>query len=293
MGQTRMRDNDLYSRGPIYWRRKATNAAMTVTVVLSALLAIGLLFAILGYVLLQGIGAVNLDFLTQLPKPVGETGGGMANAIVGTLILVAIACAIALPVGILSGVYLAEFGRNRLAWTIRFVTDVLTGIPSIAVGIFAYALIVLPMRSFSAIAGGVALAIIMIPIVTRTTEEMLLMVPHSLREASLALGIAEWRTILRVVLPAAGAGITTGAMLAIARAAGETAPLLFTALGNRYWHSDLWHPIAALPLQVFAYAIAPYDDWHAQAWAGALVLVALVLILSVAARIAGRNRNAR
>ncbi len=225
--------------GLSYWRRKGVNAATSSLVHLSALLAIGLLFAILGYVLLQGMTAVNLDFLTQLPKPVGEPGGGMANAIVGTLILVAIACGIALPTGILAGVYLAEFGRNRLGTAIRFVTEVLTGIPSIAVGIFAYVLVVLPMRSFSAVAGGVALAIIMIPIITRTTEEMLLMVPNSLREASLALGIPEWRMIMRVVLPAAGAGITTGAMLAIARAAGETAPLLFTALGNRYWHSDL------------------------------------------------------
>ncbi|MCL5263911.1 MAG: phosphate ABC transporter permease PstA [Chloroflexi bacterium] len=288
-----MREQNSRLRGWNYWRRKATDTVMTGMVILSTLLAIGLLFAILGYVLLQGITAVNLDFLTQLPKPVGEPGGGMVNAIVGTLILVAIACAIALPTGILAGVYLAEFGRNRKGTAIRFVTDVLTGIPSIAIGIFAYALIVLPMRSFSAIAGGVALGIIMMPIVTRTTEEMLMMVPNSLREASLALGIPEWRMILRVVVPTAGAGITTGAMLAIARAAGETAPLLFTALGNRYWQTDLWHPIAALPLQVFAYAIAPYDDWHAQAWAGALVLLALVLLLSVAARVASRNRYAR
>ncbi|MBI2953808.1 MAG: phosphate ABC transporter permease PstA [Chloroflexi bacterium] len=281
------------SRGFNYWRRKATNTVMSGVMILSALLTVGLLFAILGYIMLQGVSALSLDFLTQLPKPVGEPGGGMANAIVGTMVLVAIASGIALPVGILAGVYLSEFGRNRLGTAIHFVTDVLTGIPSIAVGIFAYALIVLPMRSFSAIAGGVALAIIMIPIVTRTTEEMLLLVPGSLREASLALGIPEWRMILRVVVPTAGAGITTGVMLAIARAAGETAPLLFTALGNRYWHTDLWHPIAALPLQIFTYAIAPYEDWHAQAWAGALVLVALVLLLSVAARIVGRERYIR
>ncbi len=274
-----------------YWKRKVINAIMTAIVALSALLAIGLLFVILGYVLFQGITALNLDFLTQLPKPVGESGGGMANAIVGTLILVALACAFSLPIGILAGVYLAEFGRNRLGTVIRFVADVLTGIPSIAIGIFAYALIVLPTHSFSAIAGGIALGIIMIPVVTRSTEEMLLMVPNSLREASLALGIPEWRMILRVVVPTAGAGITTGAMLAVARAAGETAPLLFTAFGNRYWQSDLWHPIAALPLQVFTYAISPYDDWQAQAWAGALVLVTLVLLMSIAARFISRNRN--
>lgn len=277
-------------RNSKYWRRRTVNGLASVLVIFGAVVAIGVLFAILGYVLIQGGAAVNLTFLTQLPKPVGEPGGGMANAIVGTIILVAIACGISIPTGILAGVYLSEFGENWFGTSIRFVADVLTGIPSIAIGIFAYALIVLPMHGFSALAGGVALGIIMIPIVTRTTEEMLQLVPNSLREASLALGIPEWRMISRVVLPAAGAGITTGAILAIARAAGETAPLLFTALGNRYWQSDLLHPIAALPLQVFTYAVSPYEDWHAQAWAGALVLVALILLLSVAARILSRNR---
>jgi phosphate transport system permease protein len=288
-----MREQTLQTSKSGYLRRKITNNIMSGLVILAAVIAIGILFAILGYVLIQGGSTVSLNFLTNLPKPTGETGGGMANAIVGTLILIAVACAVSMPTGILSGVYLSEFGDNRFGTTIRFITDVLTGVPSIAIGIFAYALIVLPMHGFSALAGGIAIGIIMIPIITRTTEEMLRLVPTSLREASLALGVPEWRMILRVVLPTAGAGITTGVILAIARAAGETAPLLFTALGNRYWQTDLLHPIAALPLQIFTYAISPYEDWHNQAWAGALILVILILILSVSARLISRNKYAK
>lgn len=273
-----------------YWRRKATSAVMLGAMGVAALVAVGVLAAVLGYVLLQGGSALDLDFLTQAPRPVGEPGGGMGNAIVGTLILVGLACLLGLPVGIGAGVYLAEYGRqSRLATVVRFTTDVLTGIPSITIGLFAYSLVVLPMRSFSALAGGVALAIIMLPTVTRATEEMLRLVPDDVREAGLALGIPRWKVIARIAVPSAMGGILTGALLAVARVAGETAPLLFTAFGNRFWSWDLTQPIAALPLQIFAYAISPYDDWHRQAWAGALVLVGLVLALSVAARLVARR----
>ncbi len=257
---------------------------------LSALMMVGILFLILGYIFIKGVSALNWDFFTQLPKPVGEAGGGMANAIVGSFILLGLACSFSLPLGILAGIYLSEFGRNQLGTTVRFAADLLTGLPSIVVGIFIYTLIVLPMKGFSAIAGGIALGIIMVPVITRTTEEMMKIIPLTIREAALALGIREWRTILSVVLPAALPGIITGIMLAIARAAGETAPLLFTALGNRFWHSGLDQPIAALPLQIFTYAISPYEDWHAQAWAGALVLIILVLGLSIATRFLTRGR---
>ena len=274
--------------GSGYRRRKVTNALMLALMGLANLVVIGFLLAVLGYVLVQGGSALNLAFFTETPKPVGEVGGGMANAIVGTLILVGLACLLGLPVGIGAGVYLAEYGRGTwLATLVRFTTDVLTGIPSITIGLFAYTLIVLPMRGFSAFAGGVALAIIMLPTVTRATEEMLRLVPDSLREGGLALGIPRWKTVLRIALPTAMSGILTGALLAVARAAGETAPLLFTAFGNRFWSWDLAQPIAALPLQIFSYAIAPYDDWHRQAWAGALVLVGLVLVLSATARFIG------
>jgi phosphate transport system permease protein len=233
---------------------------------------------------------VNVDFFTHLPKPVGEVGGGMANAIVGTLILLTLAAIIGLPVGILGGLYLAESRDRRLPWLARFLADVLNGVPSIVIGIFAYTVIVLPMRRFSALAGAFALAVIMLPIVVRTSEELVRLVPASLREAALALGIPQWKVLLRIVLPTARAGIVTGVMVAIARVAGETAPLLFTAFGNRFWHQGLDQPIAALPLQIFAYAIAPYDDWHRQAWAGALVLIGLVFVVSFAARVATSGR---
>jgi phosphate transport system permease protein len=258
---------------------------------ISALLVITPLVLIFAFLIIQGASAINIPFFTELPKPVGEVGGGMANAIVGTLILLGLAALLGLPIGILGGVYLAESTDRRLPWLVRFLADLLNGVPSIVIGIFAYTIVVKPMRHFSALAGGVALAVIMLPIVLRTAEEMIRLVPSSLREAALALGIPEWKVILRVVLPTARAGIITGVMVAVARVAGETAPLLFTAFGNRFWHQSLNQPIAALPLQIFAYAIAPYDDWHRQAWAGALVLIALVFLVSLAARLATRGRH--
>lgn len=270
-------------------RRKITNGIMLGLAMLCTLVAIAFLVNVLGYVLIQGGSALNLDFFTRLPKPVGEPGGGMGNAIVGTLILLGLASVIGIPIGVGAGIYLSEFGSGRLGTAVRFTTDVLTGIPSITIGIFAYTVVVLPMRSFSTLAGAIALAIIMIPTVTKATEEMLKLVPGSLREASLALGIPMWKTVLRVVVPAALGGIITGAMLAVARAGGETAPLLFTAFGNRFWSLSPDRPIAALPLQVYTYAVSPYDDWRAQAWAGAFVLVAMVLVISVLARLFTRG----
>jgi phosphate transport system permease protein len=270
--------------------RRATNVVMSAVTAAAAGLVVLPLLLILAFLLYQGASAVNLDFFTQLPKPVGEAGGGMANAIVGSLMLVTLAAALGLPLGILGGVYLAESGDRRLPWIARFLADVRNGVPSIVIGIFAYGLLVLPFRRFSALAGGFALAIIMLPIVVRTSEELVRLVPSSLREAALALGIPEWKVLVRVVLPTARAGIITGVMVAVARVAGETAPLLFTAFGNRFWHQGLDQPIAALPLQIFAYAISPYDDWHRQAWAGALVLIGSVLIVSLAARIVTSGR---
>ncbi len=271
-------------------RRHLTNTAMSWISALSAGLVILPLALIFAFLLVQGASALNVDFFTRLPKPVGEVGGGMANAIVGTLILLGLAALIGLPLGILAGVYLAESTDRRMPWVVRFLADLMNGVPSIVIGIFAYAIVVRPMKHFSALAGGVALAVIMLPIVVRTTEEMVRLVPSSLREAALALGIPEWKVVLRVIIPTARAGILTGVMVAVARVAGETAPLLFTAFGNRFWHQSLDQPIAALPLQIFAYAIAPYDDWHRQAWAGALVLIALVVTVSLAARLATRSR---
>jgi phosphate transport system permease protein len=270
--------------------RRAVNVVMSGLAAVAAGLVVLPLLLIFGFLLWQGASAVNVDFFTHLPKPVGEVGGGMANAIVGSLVLIALAAALGLPLGILGGVYLAESRDRHLPWLARFLADVLNGVPSIVIGIFAYTVMVLPMRRFSALAGAFALAVIMLPIVMRTSEELVRLVPASLREAALALGIPEWKVLLRVVLPAARAGIVTGAMVAIARVAGETAPLLFTAFGNRFWHQGLDQPIAALPLQIFAYAIAPYDDWHRQAWAGALVLIGLVFLVSLAARVATSGR---
>ena len=270
--------------------RRSVNVLMSGLAALAAGLVILPLLLIFGFLLWQGASAVNVDFFTHLPKPVGEVGGGMANAIVGSLILIALAAVLGLPLGILGGVYLAESRDRHIPWLARFLADVLNGVPSIVIGIFAYTVMVLPMRRFSALAGAFALAVIMLPIVMRTSEELVRLVPASLREAALALGIPEWKVLLRVVLPAARAGIVTGSMVAIARVAGETAPLLFTAFGNRFWHQGLDQPIAALPLQIFAYAIAPYDDWHRQAWAGALVLIGLVFVVSLAARVATSGR---
>ncbi len=271
-------------------RRKAINLLLSTLAFLCAATTVIPLLLVLGHLLSQGAKAVNLDFFTQLPKPVGEIGGGMANAIVGTLILIGLACLVGLPIGIIGGIYLAEFGQNKTGWFVRFMADVLNGTPSIVVGIFAYAVVVLPMKRFSALAGGFALGIIMIPTVIRATEELLKLVPISVREAGLALGIPQWKVILRIVLPSASAGIATGVMLAVARIAGETAPLLFTAFGNRFWHQRLDEPIASLPVQIFTYAISPFEDWHRQAWAGALVLIAMILITSILTRLFGKGQ---
>jgi phosphate transport system permease protein len=267
-------------------RRRAISRVMGTLTAVAAGVIILPLVVIFAFLVYQGSAALNLDFFLHVPKPVGEVGGGMANAIVGSLILIALASCLGVPVGVLGGLYLAESRDRRLPWIVRFLADVLNGVPSIVIGIFVYALVVRPLRHFSAMAGGIALGVIMIPIVLRTTEELVRLVPASLREAGLALGVAEWKVMLRIVLTTASAGITTGVMVAVARIAGETAPLLFTAFGNRFWHHGLDQPIAALPLQIFAYAIAPYDDWHRQAWAGALVLISIVLVVSVLARLA-------
>lgn len=262
----------------------------------ATVIAVGVLFAVIGYVVVNGAQAINVAFFTQLPKPVGESGGGVANAILGTVMIVGIAAALSLPVGVLTGVYLSEYGGHGwFSTTVRFLSDVLTGVPSIVVGVLAYQLVVVPMRHFSAFAGGVALAVLMLPTIVRTTEELLRLVPRGLREASLALGVRRWRTITSVVLPTASGGLITGVMLALARAAGETAPLLFTAFGNTYWNLSANQPTEALSLQIYQYAISPYDDWHAKAWASSLVLVLMVLILSIivrvvtAARLQGRE----
>ncbi|CAN5375858.1 phosphate ABC transporter permease PstA [soil metagenome] len=264
--------------------RHSRNTVMLALTYIAAILATLPLLFILFHLLRAGAGALTLDFFTQTPQPVGEAGGGMANAIVGTLVLVAVAVAIGLPVGIGAGLYLAEQRGSTLAMSVRFLSDVLNGLPSIVMGIFAWEFLVRPFGGFSAMAGGVALGAMLIPLVTRTTEEMIRLVPGSLREAALALGYTRWRTSMVVVLRTALPGIVTGALVAIARIAGETAPLLFTALGNQFWSLRLDEPIAALPLQIFTYAISPYDEWHAQAWAGALVLIALVLVISLVAR---------
>jgi phosphate transport system permease protein len=274
-------------------RRRGTSVVMVALTCAAAALAIVPLIAILAYLLKQGAGALSLEFFTNMPKPVGEAGGGMANAIVGTLILIGIASAVGLPIGIGAGLYLAERGATRLANLVRFLADVLNGLPSIVMGIFAWQFLVRPIGHFSALAGGAAIGAMMIPLVTRTTEEMVRTVPQSLREAALALGYPRWRTSLQIVLRTALGGIVTGVLVAVARVAGETAPLLFTAFGNQFWSTQVTQPIAALPLQVFVYAISPYDEWHAQAWAGALVLIALVLVISVLARFAVRSRHGR
>lgn len=269
--------------------RRLTNAVMTTLTALCALLAIAILTLILGYIVMRGIGSINIQFLISEPRPVGE-GGGIGNAILGSFVLLLLASAIGLPIGVAAGIYLAEFGGNWFGRTVRFITDTLTGIPSIIVGVFIYTLIVLPMKQFSALAGGVALGLIMIPIVTRTTEEMIRLVPTSLREGALALGAPQWRVTLGVVVPAAASGIATGAMLAVARISGETAPLLFTAFGSRFFNVYLDKPIASLTVQIYNYAISPYDEWHALAWAATLVLVALILSINIAVRFFMRKK---
>ena len=255
-----------------------------------ALLVIVPLALIFYYVLISGIGAVNWDFLTKLPGPVGESGGGMANALVGTFELLGLAALMGVPIGVLGGIFLSEYGSSRLNGWIRLGANVLNGVPSIIWGMVVYALVVLPMKGFSALAGSIVLGMMIVPLVMRTTEEVLLLVPNGYREAALALGIAQWRTVLQIVARTALKGILSGVLLALARVAGETAPLLFTAFGNRFWNHRLTDPIAALPLQIFNYAISPYEDWHRQAWAGALVLLLLVAIVNVTVRVLTRER---
>ncbi|MFA3781456.1 phosphate ABC transporter permease PstA [Melioribacteraceae bacterium 4301-Me] len=242
------------------------------------------------YTLSKGISYLNLDFFIQMPKPVGESGGGMANAIVGTLILITIGGSIGIPIGVFAGTYLSEFGNNKFGYLVRFMTDVLSGVPSIVVGVVAYTLVVVPMKHFSALAGGIALAILMIPTITRTTEEMIKLVPHSLREAGLALGIPKWKTTLMIVLKTAWKGIATGILLGLSRAAGETAPLLFTALGNRFWSTSIFQPIASLTVYIYDYAKAPFEEWNNQAWTAALVLILLISILSLLFKIITRPK---
>ncbi|MCE1165401.1 MAG: phosphate ABC transporter permease PstA [Bacteroidetes bacterium] len=271
-------------------RRKIKSRIMLFLCVTAAMIAILPLVYIFFYTTLQGASSLNLAFFTELPKPVGEEGGGMANAIIGTGILVGIGSVFGIPVGIMAGIYVTEYSKSIFANIIKFVTDVLSGIPSIIIGIFTYGLIVVPMQRFSAYAGGFALGLLMIPTVTRITEEMLKLVPHTLREAALALGIPRWKTTLMIVLRTASGGIITGILLAVARAAGETAPLLFTSFGNSFWSSALDGPMASIPVQIFNYAISPYDEWHRKAWAGAFVLIALVFVISLIVRLATRNK---
>ncbi len=273
------------------WRKIKSALASGIAFV-SALLVIAPLGLVFFHLLVNGAGSVNWDFFTKLPAPVGAVGGGMVNAIVGSLELLGLAGAIGTPVGVLGGVYLAEYGSARINSILRFLADVLNGIPSITWGIVVYGLVVLRFKGFSAYAGGLALGLIMIPLILRTTEEVILLVPNGYREAALALGVARWKTIVHIVMKTASKGIITGILLALARIGGETAPLLFTAFGNRFWNHSLSQPIAALPLQIFTYAISPYDDWHRQAWAGALVLVTGVFCVNVLVRILTRGRAA-
>jgi phosphate transport system permease protein len=261
---------------PISLKRWLIDKIMTGAAVFTVILVLAPLVAIFGYLVYRGIGSINWAFLTQTPKPVGETGGGMANAIVGSVFVLGIASLIGVPLGIGAGIYLAEYGRNRFGYMIRFTADVLNGVPSIVIGIVAWVILVRG-HGFSAMAGGAALAIMMVPTISRATEEMLLLVPQALREAAYGLGVPRWRTTLSITLRTATSGVITGIMLAFARVAGETAPLLFTAFGNQFWSLHLDQPVAALPLQIFVYANSPYDDWHRQAWAGSLVLIVLIV----------------
>ena len=270
---------------PLSFYRRAMNQAATAFAIGAAILVIVPLLAIFVYLLIKGVGALDWAFLTQTPKPVGEAGGGMANAIVGSGVILGIASAIGIPVGIGCGIYLAEYARGRLGDIVRFTADVLNGVPSIVIGIAVYSLIVVRQKHFSAFSGGIALAIMMVPTVARATEEMLLMVPNNVREAAFGLGIPKWRTTLSITLRTASAGVITGCMLAFARVAGETAPLLFTAFGNQFWNKNPNQPTAALPLQIYAYAISPYDEWHRQAWAGALILIIMIVVAVAAVRI--------
>ncbi|MGA2749864.1 MAG: phosphate ABC transporter permease PstA [Verrucomicrobiota bacterium] len=276
--------NDLHHK----WR-KAKSAAISGLCFVCGVIVILPLALILFHLVRQGWSSLDLSFFTHLPKPAGESGGGMANAIVGSLVLLGLAVLIGVPVGVLGGVYLSEFGSIRLNWCVRFAADILNGTPSIVWGIVVWALVVVPMKGFSAYAGGLALGFMMIPLVVRATEEMLALVPNTYREGALALGIPKWKSVLHIILKIAGKGIITGVLLACARVMGETAPLLFTAFGNRFWNHNLSEPIAALPLQIFSYAIGPYDDWHRQAWAGALVLIVVALAINAGVRIITRG----
>jgi phosphate transport system permease protein len=271
--------------------RKIKNALVSGITFLSAVLVIAPLGLVFFHLLVNGAGSINWAFFTQLPKPVGVVGGGMVNAIAGSLELLALASVIGVPIGVLGGVYLAEYGTARANSMLRFIADVLNGVPSITWGVVVYGLVVLRFKGFSAYAGGLALGLIMVPLILRTTEEVILLVPNGYREAALALGIARWKTIVHVVMKTASKGIITGILLALARISGETAPLLFTAFGNRFWNHNLAEPIATLPLQIFTYAISPYDDWHRQAWAGALVLVVGIFCINVLVRILTRTRK--
>jgi phosphate transport system permease protein len=279
-----------FAAAPISLWRRAMNSWATLAAAGSVVLVLVPLGAVFGYLVYKGIGSINWAFLTQIPKPVGESGGGMANAIAGSAFILLIASVMGVPIGIGAGIYLAEYGRNRFGDLVRFTADVLNGVPSIVIGIVAYGIVVLTQKHFSALAGGVALAIMMIPTITRTTEEMLLLVPNAVREAAYGLGVSRWRTTLSITLRTATSGVITGVMLAFARVAGETAPLLFTAFGNQYWNWKMNQPTAALSLQIFTYAISPFDEWHRQAWAGALILIVLIVAAVSAVRIvAGRG----
>jgi phosphate transport system permease protein len=275
---------------PLSIGRRLINLCFIGLAGVAAIAVLAPLAAIFGYLVYKGVGALNWDFLTHTPRPIGEAGGGMANAIVGSGMLLGLGSLLGVPLGIGAGIYMAEFGGGRYVNVVRFTADVLNGIPSIVVGIAVYALVVLPQQHFSALSGGVALGIMMIPTVTRTTEEMLLMVPHSVREAALALGVPNWRSVLSITVKTASPGIITGCMLAFARVAGETAPLIFTAFGNSNWSVALDRPISALPLEIYRYAISPYEDQHRQAWAAALVLVVLIVAAVALVRyVAGRG----
>lgn len=264
--------------------RKFINVLMLSLTGLCALIAVSVLFFILGYLVYHGGKDVNWNFFTKLPTPVGEAGGGMANAIVGTGKLLFLAALVGIPIGVIGGIYLAEFGGHVVPFVVRYTADLLNGVPSIVIGIFAYAVVVMPVHHFSTLAGGFALGVMMIPIVLRSTEEFLHAVPRSMREGAMALGASKWRTISSVVLPAASRGILTAALLALARVAGETAPLLFTAFGNRFWSPGWSQPIASLPVMIYTYAVGPYEDWHQQAWAAGLVLLGLVLVTNIVVR---------
>ncbi|MBZ5658239.1 MAG: phosphate ABC transporter permease PstA [Acidobacteriia bacterium] len=274
---------------PISLWRRIVDRVMTGVAVLTVILVLLPLCAIFAYLVYKGIASINWAFLTQTPKPVGEPGGGMANAIVGSMVILGIASLLGVPLGIGAGIYLSEYGRNRYGDAVRFISDVLNGVPSIVIGLVAYAIVVMRQKHFSALAGGVALAIMMVPTIARTTEQMLLLVPQAIREAAYGLGVSRWRTTLSITLRTATSGVITGVMLAFARIAGETAPLLFTALGNQYWNWKTDQPIAALSLQIYTYANSPFDEWHRQAWAGALVLIILIVGAVSAVRIAVRR----